>query len=99
MTSAQLSAESRQPQFSDEQTAGSIPEPTKGSGINWAILIGGLIVFAALSWQVASRRSSDRIRKPSEARVEIQSKTKFCQDCGKPVDEDDTFCVECGREL
>lgn len=99
MTSAQLSAESRPPQLSDEQTTGSSTESTVGSGINWAIVIGGLIVFAALAWQVASHRSLVRNRKPSEARVEFQTQTNFCQNCGKPVDEDDKFCGECGSEL
>jgi hypothetical protein len=99
MTSAQLSAESRPPQLSDEQTTGSSTESTVGSGINWAFVIGGLIVFAALAWQVASHRSLVRNRKPSEARVEFQTQTNFCQNCGKPVDEDDKFCGECGSEL
>jgi uncharacterized integral membrane protein len=99
MTAAKLSAENRSPQLSDEQTTESSTESAVGSDINWAIVIGGLIVFAALAWQVASYRSSVRARKPPKERVEIQSKTKFCRDCGKPVDENDKFCGGCGREL
>ena len=98
-TTAQLSTESRSPQLFDEQTTGSPAKSTEGSGINWAIVIVGLIVFAGSAWQVVSHRTSHKIRKPSVAKIKIQSKTKFCQDCGEPVDEDNKFCGECGKEL
>jgi zinc-ribbon domain len=99
MTSRQLSAEIKPPQASDQQTGGPPVASTNGSGLNWALVMGGLIVFAALAWQLASQRSSDKVPTPSKAKVEKQSRNKFCQDCGKPVDEDDTFCGECGRKL
>jgi len=99
MTTAQLSAATQPPQPSDPQTSGPPIPSIKGSGINWALVMGGLIVFAAIAWQLVSRRSSNGIQKSSKASVNIQSRTKFCQDCGKPVDEDDTFCGECGRKL
>jgi len=99
MTSAKLSAESPSLQYPDEQTTGSSAGSTVDLGINWAFVIGGLIIFAALAWQIVSRRPSVRNRKPFEARVEFQSQTNFCQNCGESVDENNKFCGECGREL
>jgi hypothetical protein len=99
MTSAKLSAESPPPQYPDEQTTGSSAGSPVDSGINWAFVIGGLIIFAALAWQIASRRPLGRNRKSSEAKVEFQSQTNFCQNCGEPVDENNKFCGECGWEL
>jgi hypothetical protein len=95
MTSAQLSAERQTPQIPDKQTT----ETSAGSSINWVFVFGGLIVLAALVWQIASRRPSAKIRKSSDVRVEFQPQNKFCQKCDMQVDEDDKFCGYCGSSL
>ncbi len=99
MSSGQLSAENQPPPQSGNQANGPPIASTKGSGINWAIVLGGLIIFAALAWQLVSHRSSDKRHTSSKASVKKQSQTKFCQDCGRPANEDDTFCGDCGRKL
>jgi len=102
MTSAQLSATNMPPQNTSVQTPALPAASSTGFGINWAlaaIVTGGLIIVVALIWQIASRRGSPGIRKPVDSRVEKRSRSKFCRDCGEPIDKDDKFCGECGLEL
>lgn len=102
MTNDQLSVESRPSQNIDEQTPGLPAGASAGSGISWAIVaavIGGLMIIGALAWQVASARPSPGIRKPTDTLVEKESRNKFCQYCGKPVDNGGNFCGECGMAL
>jgi len=102
MTIAQLSATSLPSPNTSIQTPTFPATPGTGSGTNWAlaaIVAGGLIIIAALIWQIASRRPSPNIRKPIDSRVEKQSLAKFCPNCGEPIDEGDRFCSGCGSEL
>jgi hypothetical protein len=102
MITAQLSATSLPRQNTNIQTPAIPTTPSTGSSINWAlaaIVAGGLIIFGALIWQIASRRPSPNIRKPIDSRVERQSRAKFCRNCGGPIDEGDRFCSGCGSEL
>ncbi len=73
MTTEQLSATSLPAPNTSIQTPALPATPSTGSGINWAlaaIVTGGLIIFVALIWQIASRRPSPNIRKPIDSRVE-----------------------------
>ncbi len=102
MTTAQLSATSLPPQNTGTQTPPLPATPGTGSGISWAlaaVVIGGLIIIVVLIWQIASRRSSPNIRHPIDSRVEKQSRTEFCRNCGEPIDDGDRFCSGCGSEL
>jgi len=76
--------------------------PGSGSGINWplaAVVAGGLLIIAALIWQIASRRSPPSIRESIGSRVENPQQAKFCRNCGEPTGEGDKFCRGCGSEL
>jgi hypothetical protein len=102
MTIAQLSVESLPPPKTVEQTPNLPATATPGSRSNLAIVaivIGTLIIIIVLVWQIASRRPSPTIPKPSDTEVEKQSWAKFCRNCGEPLDEGDNFCGECGRDL
>jgi hypothetical protein len=102
MTTAQLSAKSLPPANTSIPTPALPATPRTGSGVNWAlvaIVIGGLLIFAALIWLIASRRPASNIRKPIDSRVAKQSRAKFCRDCDEPIDEGDRFCSGCGSEL
>jgi hypothetical protein len=102
MTSAQLSATSLPSQNTNMQTSALPAASRTGSGFNWAltaVITGGFIIIVALIWQIASRRSSPKIRKPVELRVKKRSRAKFCSNCGEPIDEGDRFCRGCGSEL
>jgi hypothetical protein len=99
MTTAQLSAASLQPPNTNMQPTALPAASGTGSGMNWAlaaVVAGGLIIIAALIWQVASHRSSP---KPIDAQVKKRSPAKFCRNCGEPIDEGDRFCRGCGSEL
>lgn len=102
MTAARLSATTLPSQNSGIQTPAKPATPGTAAGFKWAlaaIVAGGLIIIGALIWQIASRRSSPKIRKPVAARVEKQSRAKFCGNCGEPIDAGDRFCRACGSEL
>ncbi|CAB1060355.1 hypothetical protein D1BOALGB6SA_5121 [Olavius sp. associated proteobacterium Delta 1] len=102
MANTQLSAESLPSPNTNVQPPALPATPGSGSGINWAwvaVVIGGLIIIAALIWSMASRRPLPNIRKPADERVIKQSRSKFCRNCGEPIDEDDKFCSGCGSEL
>jgi hypothetical protein len=99
MTTAQLSAASLRPPNTNMQTPALPAASGTGSGMNWAlaaVVAGGLIIIAALIWQIASHRSSS---KPIDVRVKKRSRANFCWDCGEPIDEGDRFCRGCGSEL
>ena len=103
MATAQLSATSLPPPNTGIQTPALPATTSTGSGIHWAlvaIVSGGFIIIGALIWQIASRRRpSPNIRKPIDSRVEKQSRTEFCRNCGDPIDDGDRFCSGCGSEL
>jgi hypothetical protein len=102
MTTAQLSATSLPSQNTNMQTSALPAASGTGSGINWAlaaVVTGGLIIIVGLIWQIASRHSSPKIRKPVDLRIKKRSRAKFCRNCGEPIDEGDRFCRECGSEL
>jgi hypothetical protein len=102
MTTDQLSAASLLPPITSKQTTALPDASSTGSGINWAlaaVVAGGLIIFATLIWQIASRRSSPHIRKPVDLQVKKRLRAKFCGNCGEPIDIGDRFCRGCGLEL
>ena len=102
MATAQLSVE-RLPSRDADLKAPELPSAsTAGSGINWPIVIiviGGLIIVVFFVWQLASRRPSSKVYKSPGQGVDEQSRDKFCNHCGRPVDKEDKFCGQCGEEL
>jgi hypothetical protein len=103
MTSDQFSATNLPSANTSVQNPVLPVTPKSSSGINWALIAliaGGLLIFAALIWQLALRRSSSGMRKPAnEGAGKKPSRAKFCRDCGEAVDEEDRFCSGCGTEL
>jgi hypothetical protein len=102
MTAAQLSAASLPSPSTNPQPPALPATPGSGSGINWAlaaVVAGGLLIIAALIWQIASRRSPSGIREPVDSGIEKQSRAQFCRNCGEPTDAGDKFCSGCGSEL
>ena len=102
MNTAQLSA--LQPPLSNAgtQTAESAAAPGTNSGFNWAliaIIAGGLLIFGALIWQVATRRHAANIQKSVDSQAKKKSRAKFCRNCGAAIDSVDRFCTGCGSEL
>jgi hypothetical protein len=102
MTTAQLSAISLPRQNTGIQSPATTAMPSTGSSINWAlaaVVTGGLIIIAALIWQITSRRCASNLRKPVASQVAKQSQEKFCGNCGAPSGKSDNFCSSCGSEL
>lgn len=103
MTSDQLSATRLPSADASLQNPATSGTPASTFGMNWAlvaVIAGGLLILAALIWQLASRRSSSNSRMSAEAEVEKKpSRAKFCRNCGEAVDEGDRFCSGCGTEL
>lgn len=84
---------------------------------NWALWLavgGGLLVVAAIVWQVlSSRRQPSRPRKPRPVRSTPPAQAapppppppagagvaRFCHQCGQPVMPEDRFCRNCGTPL
>ena len=102
MATAQLSVEQLPSRGAGLQAPELSSKSSAGSGTNWpivAIVVGGLIIVIFFVRQMASRRplSSTGKRRPAEA--EEQSRADLCENCGKPVDEEDRFCAKCGTEL
>jgi hypothetical protein len=102
MTTAQLSAANLLPPDTGAQPPPSPVRPDTDSGMDWAliaVIAGGLLIFGALIWQVASRRPAGNTRKSADSGVKKQSQAKFCRNCGEPVDKSDRFCGGCGSKL
>jgi hypothetical protein len=102
MTAPQLSAASLPFPNTSKQLPASPDTSTKGSGINWALVViigGGLLIFGALIWQMASRSAATKNRKPNDSKSARRSRVKFCPHCGEPIDKGDRFCGGCGSEL
>jgi hypothetical protein len=102
MSTAQLSATQMPRSNAGTQTAESAAVPGTNSGFNWAlvaIIAGGLLIFGALIWQVASRRPAAGTHKSDDSQVKKQSRAKFCRNCGAAIDKGDRFCTGCGSEL
>jgi hypothetical protein len=102
MAAAQLSASRLPPPNAGTRPAGLPVASAKRFDISWALaamVVGGLVIIGALIWQYASRRREPDMRNPDDSRIEIQSRGRFCPNCGGPVDQDDRFCRGCGSEL
>jgi hypothetical protein len=102
MTTPQLSAANLLPPNTSSQPPASSVRTDAGAGTGWAmiaIIAGGLLIFGALIWQVASRRPADTTRKSSDSGVKKQSRAGFCRNCGEPVGKGDRFCGGCGTKL
>ena len=105
MTSAQLSAARLPPPDIGTQSPAvpAVPvAPGTGSGFSWALvalIAGGLLIFGALIWQLASRRPAADISEPVDPGVKKQSRAKFCRDCGEVIDKGDRFCRGCGSKV
>ena len=102
MSTAQLSATSMPPPNSGEQPPALPGTPGTASGISWALVVivaGGVIIIGALIWQITSRRRPPASRNANDSGVEARSRTRFCRNCGGPIDESDRFCTSCGSEL
>jgi len=102
MTSDQLSVASLPAANTSIQNPDLPVNSKSGSGRNWAliaIIAGGFLILVALIWQIASRRSSSNMDKPADTGAEKQSRSKFCRNCGEPIDKGDRFCSGCGAEL
>jgi zinc-ribbon domain len=99
---AQMSVTSLPPSNTGVQPSALPAVPGTGFGFNWAlaaIVVGGFIIIGALIWQIAARRRSPDIHKAIESRVEQRSGSRFCSNCGEPIDKGDRFCRECGSEV
>jgi hypothetical protein len=102
MTTALLSATSLPASNTGIQPPALPVAPRTGTGINWAlvaIITGGLLILAALVWQIASRRPASSIRKPIDPGSAKKARARFCRNCGEPIDKGDRFCSGCGSEL
>jgi hypothetical protein len=102
MNTAQLSAAQLTRSNAGPQNAESAAAPGTNSGFNWAliaIIAGGLLIFGALIWQVASRRHAANIQKSVDSQAKKKSRAKFCRNCGAAIDNGDRFCTGCGSEL
>ncbi len=77
-------------------------------------VVGGVLILAAIGWFIyTDRRSSRRVIKPKPIRREqFQRSTtpgsrstrpigasKFCHECGQPLDPSDKFCRNCGTPV
>ncbi len=102
MTGAQLSKKRVPPSNTNTQPAASPPNPSNGSGINWALVamvIGGLLIFGALIREFVSRRSSTNSPKSAELQSQKRSDANCCHKCGESVVESDKYCSGCGDKL
>jgi len=119
LPSGQLSADilgAQQPGVEGPLPVVSDPIQAGNSDFNWpivAIVAGGLIIIAAVTWFLYTSFSSNRKRtpkpRPRRTRVSRSSKaTKapsstagahFCHNCCNSVDAEDRFCRECGTPL
>lgn len=100
-------------------TTSAIPsaaEPaSSGSSINWILYlsVAAIVVAAvALTWVIATQRTSARTRKPQPVRgnsrkprptAKASSRQKsasgFCHECGAPLGANDQFCRNCGTAV
>ncbi|MFQ5400087.1 MAG: zinc ribbon domain-containing protein [Anaerolineae bacterium] len=104
MSSPQLSVDNLRTSIADVQAVS--PSTTEAassvSSIDWPLVAagaGGVLILIALVWQVLTRRSSDRVRKPRPVRRKAQvaaAGVKYCHECGQPLEEGDRFCRSCG---
>jgi hypothetical protein len=83
----------------------------EGADFNWLLAAGvaiGVLIIAAIAWLVISSRSRPiRVFKPrpirqkrsSPAKANDSKQSRFCHECGRPVDSDDSFCRNCGAAV
>ncbi len=59
-----------------------------------------LIIIGIFVW-LFFKKNKKKIEKPSvdNNRKPKSTKTKFCSECGAPLDEDALFCAECGAKV
>ena len=62
-----------------------------------AIIVAGVLGTLALS--IARRRTPTRSGSVEEETIDDTAKSKVCESCGKPVEDDWTHCIYCGRAL
>ena len=102
MVTAQLSVEQLPSRGAGLQAPELSSESSAGSGTNWpivAIVAGGLIIVIFFVRQMASRRPLSNTGKRRPAEAEEQSRADLCENCGRPVEEEDRFCGKCGTTL
>lgn len=89
-----------------------VPEQNASSesDFNWLIVLAAVVAvlaFAVVAWLIYSNQKRNRrVRKPrptarsqkrrSSAPTSGGSKSKFCHECGQPLDPADKFCRNCG---
>jgi hypothetical protein len=78
-------------------------------------IAAGVIAVAGVAWLLlGNRRGRQRVTRPrpvrrstaqsrprarSTAPLPLQSKRRFCHECGQPLDPDDHFCSNCGSAV
>lgn len=94
--------------------SGPEPAPVSDETFNWTVLLavmGGVLVVAAIGWFIFSQRQSQRVTKPRPVRRTppgsanatrqrpTTGRTRYCHECGQPVDPADKFCRNCGTPI
>ena len=63
-------------------------------------IVGGVIVGLARRWFPPSSSVAEEVGEEAEVKVSTEEGVaKFCDGCGKPVEEDWTHCTHCGKAL
>lgn len=112
MSSPQLTVDSQVPEDTAVTNPESAPPSGTSStsfldNINWPLVLAGaglLLIIAAVVWQIASSRSNKkRPVKPKPQAASAKSTkataTKYCHECGQPLQPGDKFCRECGTAV
>jgi hypothetical protein len=102
MATAQLSAASLAPPVTGAQKPGipATPNITSGNkGIITAAIVSSIFLTIVFVWRIVTRRGASNRSVTQDAKAQKQSHTKFCRDCGDPLDKDDRFCRNCGIDL
>jgi hypothetical protein len=119
LPSGQLSADilaARQVQVEGPLPVVSDPAQPSSPEFNWplvAIVAGGLIIVAAVTWFLYTSYTNNRKRspRPRPRRTNVarssgtakasspSSAAQFCHNCGNQVDTEDQFCRKCGTQL
>lgn len=100
-----------------DPATGSVTQPTVvdegGVTIDWPLLLAGvgiLLIVAAITWQVASNRKSQRtptrpkpkraVKKAAKGKPpQTATKARFCHECGQALQVGDKFCRHCGTAV
>ncbi len=104
----QLSAEILSPQEVPLIGSDGAGSSTDGGDDNFNLLVVAgaaafIIIIVVIGWFVLRAQSSSRrvskprpVRKNAPATKTASSSTRFCHECGQPVDAGDRFCSNCG---